>query len=128
MAGARLPRSNEPVESSKSNAVNLVHRGEVAHVLQKHRGLYDMAQLASRRFDDAFHIFQRALRLRLDVSSNKLVGLRIDGNLSGNEEKSVYLDGLRIRPDRFWTAIRQNNFSHGMVSLELMTIEAEASS
>jgi hypothetical protein len=35
---------------------------------------------------------------------------------------------LGIRTNGFWTAIRQNNFSHGMVSLEVMAIAAEASS
>jgi hypothetical protein len=85
-----------------------------------------MAQLASRRFDNGFHVLQCALGLLLNVSGNKFVGLRIDGNLSGNEEKPVHLNSLRIRPDRFWTAIRQNNFSHGMVSLEVMAMEAEA--
>src|SRR4029077_12004519 len=114
--------------SGKIVGVDFVHYSEVAHILQKHRVLNHVAKFASRRLYNSLHVLERAFCLCANISWDKFVRFRIYGNLSGNEKKSVDLDGLGIRADRFWTAIRQNNFSHGMVSLGLMAVETEESS
>src|SRR6476646_8778058 len=81
-------------------SIHLIHLPEFAHVFQEHRGLYRFLPTAARGLQDRAEVLQHLLGLRLDSAGNQVSGCRIERHLPGDKNKSIGLDGLRIRPDR----------------------------
>ena len=80
-------------------AVHLVHGGEVAHVLQEHRGLHHAGHGGAGRLEDRRQVSQNQVRLLGDVAVPKLHGLGIQGDLTGTEDETAHHHGLGIGPD-----------------------------
>ena len=59
-----------------------------------------LPKAAAGSLQDFREIAQHAVGLSCDSRLNYLLGCGIDGDLAGNEHKSIGFDGLGIRPDR----------------------------
>src|ERR1700722_4747374 len=93
-------------------AVNLVHGGKVADVLQENAAADHPAQAALSRLQNLREIPQDAVRLCFNVADDNLLGRGIDGDLSRDEDKSVRSNGLRVRADGLRGVFCKNNFAH----------------
>src|SRR5450755_109398 len=105
--------------------VNFVHRRKIVHVLQEYGGFHHVVKIRCRRFQNRFDIFHHSLGLLRRVRSGHLRSRRIKRHLPGNKQKTVGAHSLRIRPDRFWSAVGKHDFFHGVVSLEAAFWSAE---
>src|SRR5271166_5371979 len=97
---------------SKMVRVDLVHGGEVVHAFQKDGGLDHLRQRAAGGGQNARDVLQNALGLRGDVSGNELLGGGIEGDLAGEKDEAVGLDGLGVRADGFGAGGGGDDLTH----------------
>ena len=81
-AGATTP------SGARYFCVDLVHRGEIAHALQKDGRLDDVHQIQPRLRQNSLDVFADTYCLLGDTARNKLAGSRIERHLSGGIEMS----------------------------------------
>ena len=77
-----------------------------------------------RRLENPFHVLEGPLGLLADVATQEFVRLWIERDLPRDEQKAAGLDGLRVRPNGFGTAIGEDDILHGSISLEEVTAGA----
>ncbi len=98
-------------------AVNLIHRGEVIHVLQEDSATDGFGHGTSRGCENLPEIAEDEIGLCFDVAFDDLLGGRINRDLSGDEDKSIGFDGLRVWADRLRSVFGMNDFAHEQFSV-----------
>ena len=93
-------------------SIDLVHGGEVIHVLEKDGNADHFPQPGARSFQNLRQIAQHAISLRGYIARNNLLRSRINGDLARREYKSISLDRLRVRSNRLRSVFGSNNFAH----------------
>ena len=63
-------------------AVDLIHGGEVGHVLEEDGGFDDLSERAAGGLEDCGEVLQDAFGLDSDVARNDLLGSGIEGDLA----------------------------------------------
>src|SRR4029077_15063082 len=99
--------------------VDLVHRGEIVHVGEKHGGLHYAVKGRSCRFHYALEIFKHTFGLHRGISLHNLLRLWIERDLPGKKHESIRADGLGIGADRFWPSIGCHSFDHTILLIAL---------
>src|SRR5712671_5734433 len=103
-------------------AVDLVHGGEIVHVLEKNGAAHNFSKATAGGFQNFREVAQDTFGLCGNVSSNNLLSRRIDCDLSGGKYKSIGLDGLRVGANSLWGIFGGYDFAHG----NLLVINADA--
>ena len=82
---------------------------KILYIRQVNRGLYDIIQCATGRFENLFDLSQRIQRLLLNRASHRLRRLWVHRPLSADVNPTIHLHGSRIR-SRALFFIRMSNF------------------
>src|SRR6185312_4062346 len=77
-------------------SVYFIHLSELSHVLEKHCGFHHFFPATACGLKNGGQIFQDLLCLLLNASCNQISGSWIKGNLAGDKDKSIGLDGLGV--------------------------------
>src|SRR5208282_1415388 len=80
-------------------AVDLVHGGEVSHVLEEDGAAHNFLQSTTRGLQNGSEVLEHAVGLRAYVTGDHLLGGGIDGYLSGCEDQTLGSNGLRVGAD-----------------------------
>src|SRR5258708_38877876 len=79
--------------------IDLVHTGEVGEVGQKDCAFDHVPKRKSLVIEAGLDVFQNAIRLRLDVASNKISRGGIEWNLAGAEQHIADAHSMVVRAD-----------------------------
>ncbi len=94
--------------------VDIVHGGELVHVLEIDPGAHDLVQAAARRLQDRFQVGEHLLGLLGHSALDDLLGRRVQRNLPADKDEAVGPDGLRIGADGLRGIVRGDDFAHGL--------------
>lgn len=114
-------RAGGIVALGEEGGVDLVHRGEVVHIVQENGRFENVIHVRSGSSEDGAHVLERLLGLRADALGERAGG-RVDGELTGGDDEAARLDSLRIRADRSRSAVRVNDLFHVMIVLSCINI------
>ena len=79
--------------------VDLVHGGEVVHVLEEDGGLENVGEREVDGVEDGAEVFADALGLLGDAAFDEVAGGGVDGDLAGGVDEIADTDGLRVGAD-----------------------------
>src|SRR5215472_14624447 len=94
-------------------AIDFVHCGEVAHVLEEHGRPDYLLDAAAGGGQNSRKILENPVSLERDVSCDKGIGHRVECDLPGDEHESVGLDGLRVGADGSRAVFGCDHVAHG---------------
>ena len=99
--------------AGEESGVDLVHGGEVVHVLEEHRGFDDVVHGQPRLGQDGLNVGQGLLCLTGDAALGEGAGGRVDGELAGGDDDTAAVDGLGVGTDGRRGGSGGNDCFHG---------------